>query len=604
MISLGIVDWSIVAGYCVLAIGIGAWMSRRATRNVDEYFVAGRSLPWWVAGTSMVATSFAADTPLAISQIVRTQGLQGNWFWWSSVMAFMLSACLFSRFWHRGRFLTDAQIYELRYEGRSATVLRAFNAVYRSVFMNCIIMGWVILAMTKIIGVLLPLQSESGKVIAVAICIAIALVYATVAGMWGVVVTDLVQLAMALTGSIGLAVISVRKLGGLGHMREQVLSTIAEQSAAPPDAGVSPLQGAEHIFDFVPSADAGGLALATFVVYVTIKWWAGAEQDGFAAQRIFACRSERDARLAMLWYSFLHFIVRVWPWILVGLASIVFFPVLSDAEEAYPRMIGFLPVGLRGVMVASLLAAFMSTIDTHLNWGSSYLVTDLYRRFLARDRDERHYVRVAQLASVLLVLLAGATALAMDSIVSAWYFLSEIGSGLVVVVLLRWLWWRVNAWAEITGMSVSLVLANAFRWIGAVSDQPFCADDAWFPIRFAVIIGVSTAAWIVVALVTPPVSRDRLREFYRRIRPPGWWDPVREEGEVSPETGLAPRLFAAWACGTASVFCLLVGIGKVLLAEPGLGWPLVAVGGVFGWGLFRYLERPDDVPDGGTESCS
>ena len=587
------IDWSIVAGYCVIAFGIGIYFSRRATRNLDEYFVAGRQLPWWIAGTSMVATSFAADTPLAIAKIVRTQGLQGNWFWWGSVMAFMASACLFSRFWHRGRFLTDAEVYELRYGGRSAAALRAFNALYRSVFMNCIIMGWVILAMTKIMGVLFGIETQEEKLIAVAACIVIALFYATVAGMWGVVATDMLQLLIATIGSFSLAAIAVQKLGGLQSMREQIVQTLAEQSARAGPSDASPLVGADQIFNFLPSADAGALVLATFFVFVTIKWWNEAEGAGYLAQRVLACRSERDGALAMLWYALIHFVVRVWPWILVGLASIVFFPELKDAEEAYPRMIGLLPTGLRGLMVASLLAAFMSTIDTHLNWGSSYLVNDLYKRFWASDRSAGHYVRVAQLASVLLMLAAGVTALIMDSIVGAWYFLSEVSSGLVVAILLRWFWWRVNAWSEITAMSVSLVLANGFKWIGAATGQPFFADDAYFPIRLVVIIAVCTVAWVAVTLATKPVPLETLRTFYRQIRPPGFWGPVRQAGDSSPEDAQASRLLVAWISGTACIYCLLIGVGKVLLAEPAIGWSLIAAGVVCGHVLLRNFESRD-----------
>jgi Na+/proline symporter len=452
-------------------------------------------------------------------------------------------------------------------------------------------MGWVILAMTKIIGVLFAVESPEGKLVAVGVCIGIALIYATIAGMWGVVATDLLQLVMATVGSFALAIISVEKLGGLRAMRAGIVRTIGEQSAKALDAGIVPLPGSDQLFDSLPGPEAGGLAIATFFIFVTVKWWAGAEGDGYMAQRIFACKSERDGALAVLWYALLHFVVRVWPWILVGLASIVFFPALSDAEEAYPRMIAFLPVGLRGVMIASLLAAFMSTIDTHLNWGSSYLVTDLYKRFRAPGRSAEHYVRVAQIASVLLMVLAGGTALAMDSIVGAWYFLSEVSSGLVLATLLRWLWWRVNAWSEITAMTASLVLANGFKWIGAVTGEPFFREDAFFPIRLVIIITVCTIAWIIVTVRTKPVSLTRLRAFYRRIRPPGFWGPVREEGDESPETGQGLRLLGAWASGTAAIYCLLVGTGKILLTEGSAGWVVIAAGVACGFFSLGSLDR-------------
>jgi len=620
MTPLASIDWLVIAAYCLAALAIGVLLSRRATKNMDEYFVAGRTLPWWIAGTSMVATSFAADTPLAISRIVRTQGLQGNWFWWSGVMAFMLCAVLFARYWRRARLITDAELYELRYDGPGARGLRSFNAAYRSIFLNCITMGWVTLAMTKIIGVLLDLPSiaflSSGtirilppnsspaaagidpssvafladeKIIGVVICILIALTYATISGMWGVVATDLVQFVIAMFGSISLAVVAVSRAGGLSAMRAGIIQSITTHAPQLAAQGASKLCPADTILHFFPRFDGLSLALATFIIYVTVQWWGGSEGGGFLAQRLFACKNERHGAMAVLWFSFAHFVIRVWPWIIVGLASIIFFPVLPDAELAYPKMIGFLPVGLRGLMVASLLAAFMSTIDTHLNWGASYIVNDLYKRFLAPGRPPRHYVRVGQIASILLMILAGVTAVKMKSVYGAWLYLSEIGSGLILAILLRWFWWRINAWSEIAAMGASFVLANSFHILGKRFGAPFFYSDDWYPVRMLLILAICTLIWVTVTLLTRPVSRAQLRRFYTRVRPAGLWGPVREPGDPVPPPHHARRILTAWSAGVVSVYCLLVGTGKILLAEPLLGFILISVGTASGAVLIQQM---------------
>lgn len=633
MTPLTAIDWSVVVGYCLLALGIGVYMSRRATQNLDEYFVAGRTLPWWVAGTSMVATSFAADTPLALSRIVRTQGLQGNWYWWSGVMAFMLCACLFAKLWHRAHLITDAELYELRYDGWGSKALRSFNAAYRSIFMNCIIMGWVTLAMTKIIGVLLDLPTlvmvrsggfhwiasglspvEAGmdpatvvfmadeRILGVVVCILIALTYATISGMWGVVATDLIQFVIAMIGSISLAWVSVAKLGGITRMREAVLQAVDANAAAVADQGLSALCASDTILRFAPSWNAGGLALSTFIIFITVQWWGGAEGGGFLAQRLFACKNDRHGALAVLWFSFAHFVIRFWPWAIVGLASIVFFPQLEDAEQAYPMMIGFLPVGLRGLMVASLLAAFMSTIDTHLNWGASYMVSDIYKRFLVRDRSSKHYVKISQVAVVLLMVLAGITSLFMDSVYSAWIYLSEIGSGLVLATLLRWFWWRINAWSEMSAMMASLLFANLFRILGTTLDLPFFNGNEWYPVRIVVLLLLCTLVWFVVTILTKPVSKERLREFYLKVQPGGFWEPILEAGDPRPGPGHARLIFKAWLAGVVSIYALLIGIGKVLLAEPLSGWLLTALGLAAGAFLVRLLML--ETEEGPTSSST
>jgi len=491
----------------------------------------------------------------------------------------------------------------------------------------------VTLAMTKIIGVLLELPSlvvlKNGgfrwlgqaetpagagvdpetvafmadeKILGVAACIVIALTYATISGMWGVVATDLIQFVMAMIGSISLAVIAIAKLGGPSAMREAVLRAVEENAAAVAAENLSPLCASESLLRFAPSWDEGGLAIATFFIYITIQWWGGAEGGGFLAQRLFSCKDDRHGALAVLWFSFAHFVIRFWPWVIVGLASIVFFPRLEDAENAYPLMIGFLPVGLRGLMVASLLAAFMSTIDTHLNWGASYVVNDFYKRFLVRHKSARHYVRVSQVAVVALMLLAGITALNMDSVYSGWLYLSEIGAGLVLATLLRWFWWRINAWTEISAMVTSLVTANAFRVAGRAYEVPMLYADEWFAMRIAVLLLVCTVVWVAVTYMTRPVDRERLRSFYLQVQPGGFWDPILEPGDPRPEPGHGWLVFRAWVAGVFSVYCLLIGIGKILLAEPGLGWSLVVAGAVAAYLLVRAMLLETPVKARGEET--
>lgn len=615
------IDWIIIAGYCVLAMGIGVFLSRKATESVESYFVADRTFPWWVAGTSLLATSFAADTPLALTRILRTQGLQGNWYWWSSVMAFMMCACVFARMWQRGRFITDTDIYELRYSGSAAKFLRAYNAAHRSIFLNCITMGWVTLAMTKIIGILVEIPTlvmvkgegliwlhtgttlaEKGitperigwmadeKILGVLVCVLIALSYAVLAGIWGVVATDLIQFFLAMIGSISLAFFSVSKLGGMTAMREKVFAAIETYGPGLEEAGYSPLADSSAMLSFMPDLSSGSLAVASFIIMITVFWWGGSEGGGFLAQRLFSCKNERHSMLAMLWFSFGHFVLRFWPWMIVGFASIAVFPQVADPEKAYPMMIEFLPVGFKGVMVASLLAAFMSTIDTHLNWGSSYLVNDLYKRFLVRKASVRHYVAIGQIGNVVLMLLAGVTAYFMESIYSAWLYLAEIGAGLVLASLLRWFWWRVNIWSEISAMISSLIIANAFRVIGLYTDIAFFSSDDWFAPRLLVILICCTIIWISVTFLTPPEDPATLRAFYERLRPPGFWGPVRKPGDEAQPCIHVKKTLLGWAAGTLSIYCMLIGVGKILFADSSIGWWIIGGGVLAGFALLKLVD--------------
>ena len=583
------IDWAFIVGYCVLAFGIGIYFSKRASKNMSEFFVAGRHLPWWLAGTSIVATTFAADTPLAVSGFVRSQGIYGNWIWWSALMGGLLCVFFYARLWRRANIITDMEFIELRYEGKPATALRAFMSVYGGVLQNCIIMGWVMLAMVKICDVMLGWP----KVTSIAVLVTLALVYTVLSGFWGVVMTDLIQFIMAMTGSIALAGIVLVKMGGPAGMVEKV--------AATPGVDLK-------VFHMVPDfKTATNLAILTFAIQVTMQWWGGGQGGGYLAQRLFATRSEKDSVLAALWFNFAHYVLRPWPWIIVGLASLVYFPQTEgvDPELGYPLMMAkFLPIGLRGLMVASLLAAFMSTIDTQLNWGASYLINDLYKRFIRKDASPRHYVNASRVAMLILIALGAITAANMERISSAWIYLMVLTAGAGFVGLLRWFWWRVNPWSEISALVSSLIFANGLvwtkiaYWLGLVSD-PTMNWVKWFystelyTVRLLMIIIVCTIIWLVVTYLTSPVSEAHLERFYRRVRPGGWWKPIAEKCPDVPREHAAWG-WAGWFAGVVCIYAGLFGVGYLCLARTLLGVACLAVSIAAGW--FMVSRASSDPP--------
>jgi solute:Na+ symporter, SSS family len=575
---LSVIDWVFIGGYCIVAFGIGAYFSKRASRNITEFFIAGRKLPWWLAGTSLVATDFSVDAPLVTSGLVRKGGIYENWLWWSNLMAGMLGTFFYARLWRRAGVLTDNEYIELRYEGRPASALRAFGAVYKGLVYNCIIIGWVLLATTKVCDVLLGMDKE----VAVAVLVIIALGYTVLSGFWGVVMTDFIQFAMAMTGSITLAGIVLWKMGGPLGMVQQIQN-------AP---GFDP-----KVFHFVPALRAAGkLTVITFLVQVTVQWWGGAGSGGYGAQRLFACKNEKHAMLASLWACFASFVLRSWPWLIVGLASLVYFPLTEgeDPEMAYPKMIArFLPVGLRGLMVASLLAAFMSTMDTLLNWGASYLINDVYKRFIRTDASDRHYVNASRVAMLLVMALGALAAWQSESVASVWIYLTTLGAGGGILLLLRWYWWRINAWAEVSALLSSFVIANGnvvckgLARLGLLPASAMPPID-WFystetyAIRLVFIVAVCTAIWVSVALLTRPVSEAHLERFYRRVRPGGWWGPIaRKCPDVVPDR--ARKGWIGWSAGVVCVYTGLFGLGHVCLARPVQGIMLLLVSGASGW---------------------
>jgi SSS family solute:Na+ symporter len=582
------IDWTVLALYFLFSLAVGVYFVRRAGSSTAEFFVSGRNLPWWLAGTSMVATSFSVDTPLFVTGLVRTQGIQANWIWWCFLMGGVLAAFVFAQLWRRTEVMTDVELTQLRYSGRPAAALRGFRALYMTLYANCLTMGWVTLAMIKVFGAVF----DVGPLEATVFAIAVTLAYSMMSGLWGVVVTDLLQFVLAMGGAVLLAVFAVGAAGGLGTMLDRLRET-----------------GQADALRFLPTLDSGAAteaagwesiaawfstALATFLVFIVFQWWANKNADGGAVviQRMAASRDEREAVLGTLWFQIANYALRPWPWILVALASLLIYPEMADPELAYPRaMVDFLPVGLLGLMLASLLAAFMSTLTSYINLSAAYLVNDLYRPFLVRGRSERHYVAAGRVAS-LLALLVGVTigyyAYSASSIAGLFRLLLQLGAGIGLVYIARWFWWRVNAWSEIAAMIASSVLGAALelspRWGGPT-----------FPFSAKVLINLvgSTGVWVAVTYLTPPTAMEKLAEFYRRVRPPGWWGPVKAALGEAPaaRTGALREGLILWVLGVVFIYAALFGSGKLLLLEWGWGLVFGSLALVAGGALARRLTR-------------
>jgi Na+/proline symporter len=584
-VQLTFLDWSVVALYFLFNIAIGYYYKARAGRNVSEFFLSGRDVPWWLSGTSMVATTFAADTPLAVTGMVARWGIAGNWLWWCFVASGMMTVFLYARLWRRSGVMTDIEFSEIRYAGRPAAFLRGFRAVYLAIPINCIVLGWVNLAMVKILMLILGV----GKLQALAVVmglIALTSFISTIAGLWGVLVTDLFQFVVKMGMVIVLAVAAVNAVGGIDSMKTKLAAIDQARGLASGGHG--------SVLSFVPDLDSAWMPLITFFVYISLNWWAtwypGAEPGGggFVAQRMLCARDEKNSLLATLWFNIAHYAIRPWPWILVGLASIILYPGLADPETGYVLvMIDHLPPSLRGLMVAAFAAAFMSTIGTQLNWGASYLVNDFYRRFLKTNGGEKHYVRISQWATVLLAVLSAAVTFYMDSITGAWKLLIVTGAGTGGVLLLRWYWWRINAWSEVSAMIAAFVVSVALQagW-KLDSDRP--VDFAWIMI---LTVGITTAVWLATTFLTRPEPDQTLVEFYRRTRPSSGWGPI---ARLAPEVkvtkdGLSNLL--DWICGCVLIYGALFGFGKILLKDYLPGFAMLGVGLLAGAIIYRDLSR-------------
>jgi solute:Na+ symporter, SSS family len=546
-VTLTAIDWAVIVLYFVLSVAIALLYSRRAGGSSEEFFLSGRALPWWLAGTSMVATTFAADTPLVVTGLTVKYGIAGNWLWWSFVMSGMLTAVLYARLWRRAGIMTDAEFAELRYAGRPAAFLRGFRACYLALAINSIIIGWVTAAMAKILGLTLGV----GKWQATVGLFVLTALYSTLSGLWGVIVTDFFQFIFAMAGCIALAFFALGAVGGMSGL------LAALHARFPDDAPLAVL----------PDLHSTWMPALTFFVYIAVNWWAswypGAEPGGggYVAQRIMSARDERHALLAALWFNIAHYTLRPWPWIVVALVSMVLYPGLADPEAGYIRvMVDHLPPFWRGFLLAAFFAAYMSTLSTQLNWGASYLVNDVYRRFWVPGRDERHYAHAGRVATLVMMIVAGIVTYYIGSVEGAWKFLLALGAGTGLVYLLRWYWWRVNAWSEVSAMATALVVSLTAQAAGLSGDDP--RGFAWL---LLLTTSVTTVVWLAVTYATAPEPPAKLREFYARVRPggPGWRTIASTAGtDVRIGGGLL-----AWALGCVVVYLGLFGIGGIVLGR-------------------------------------
>ncbi len=577
--SLTLLDWTIVAAYFALSIGVGLKFTKKGGESLEEYFVAGRAVPWWLAGAAMIATTFAADTPLVVTGLVAKHGVAGNWLWWNMVMSGTLTVFLYARLWRRAKVMTDVEFAEIRYSGGAATFLRGFRAVYLAVPINLIILGWVTLAMVKILQISLGIE----PVWAVGLCFVITVGYSAAAGMWAVLWTDLVQLVIKMSAVIALAVFAVRKVGGMAALKSGLAAHFGSVDTA---------------ISVLPPAGSAWMPTVAVVTFLAVQWWAawypGAEPGGggYVAQRIFSARTERDGVLATLFFNVGHYAFRPWPWIVTGLCTVLLYPngVLvngqPDHEAAYVQaMVDLMPAGWKGFMLAGFAAAYMSTVGTHLNWGASYLVGDIYKRFVRRDATESHYVTVSRLVTVGLFLASIVVTMNLSSIEGAWRFLLALGSGTGLVLILRWYWWRINAWSEISAMvtsavvslvSMTYVFTNPFP----KADPRFGAEE--FRIQALVMLTtviVSTIVWVAVTFLTPPEPDATLDAFYERVRPggPGWAAVSKRLGYGTEGIPGGAMSFSNWLLGIVLVYSALFGIGQIVMGATGLGLSLLAL---------------------------
>src|SRR4051812_19924202 len=605
--ALNAIDWAIVAAYFLLSVGIGLYFTKRGGESLSEYFLSGRQVSWWLAGASMVATTFAADTPLVVTGLVSAHGVAGNWLWWNMLMSGMLTVFFFARLWRRAHVMTDVEFAEIRYSGQPAAVLRGFRALYLAIPINLIILGWVTRAMIKILTISLGLHdvrllgmTVPGQVIAVAICFIITVAYSAGAGMWAVLWTDLVQFVIKMTAVIVLAVYSVRAVGGMDKLKAGLAQHFGSADAALSVLPIKVTSNGLEAYTWMPL-----LALA---VFLSVQWWAawypGAEPGGggYVAQRIFSAKTERDGVLATLFFNVAHYAMRPWPWIITGLCTILLYPngigPTHDHEAAYVQaFVDLLPTPWRGFMMAGFAAAYMSTVGTQLNWGASYLVNDFYKRFLKRNETEKHYVMVSRLATVLLFLGAALVTMQLQTVEGAWKFLLALGSGTGLVLILRWYWWRINAWSEISAMIasfvVSLVAINVLK--GRFPEGDLRAD-AWVML---VTVVVSTIVWLTVTFVTKPEPEAKLESFYRRVRPggPGWAKVSERAGfgrEQIPGGALA---WTNWIAGIVAVYASLFGIGKLVLGDMVSGLVMLVIAVIaFTWIARSFREEPATLP--------
>lgn len=555
-----LIDWVIIAVYFIISLVIGIIYSKRAGGSTENFFLSGRKLSWWLAGISMVATTFAADTPLAVTELVGQNGISGNWLWWNMLIGGMLTVFFFSRLWRRANILTDVEFIEFRYSGKPAAVLRGFKAVYLGIFMNVIIMGWVNLAMIKILTGMFPEYVNSDNALFyVGGCMLLTAFYSALSGLWGVAVTDAFQFILAMAGCIILAVIVVNEpqIGGIQGLKEKL--------------PLWAMKFTPEITTDTPASTTGGIfamTISSFLAFIGIQWWAswypGAEPGGggYVAQRMMSAKDEKNSLFATLFFQIAHYAIRPWPWIIVGLCSIIIYPDLSQADKGLgfvKAMNDFLPAGLKGLLLAAFLAAYMSTIATHLNWGTSYFINDFFKRFVLKNKSEKYYVTISKLMTIVFMFLSVIITSQMKSISGVWSFVIECGAGLGLVLILRWFWWRVNAISEIVA-TITPFIVYGILYFGKINIK--------FPETLFVIVPITTAAWIVTAFITKKTDESVLDSFYRRVHPGGigWKKISAKMPDVKSDKGFL-LLLVDWLAGIVLVYSFLFGTGKIIFGE-------------------------------------
>ncbi|AFY84834.1 sodium:solute symporter family protein [Oscillatoria acuminata] len=583
-----LIDWLIVLFYLVATMGVGLYLSRKGSKNLAEFFVSGRSLPWWLAGTSMAATTFSIDTPLYITGVVGNRGIAGNWEWWTFGISHIIMVYIFARMWRRSEVITDAELTEVRYGGNMAAVLRGVKAFIFAIPMNCIGIGYAMLAMVKVVdalGIWQNLGIDAGEntlkllsVIGVSIFV---LIYAGLAGLWGVVATDFFQFFLALFGAILVAFFAVGSVGGIQELVRQVPLASDKDILS-----LLPLTFGGEGNAFIQFSQTAGITASTFLAYIAIQWWSWRRSDGGGefVQRFAAAKNETEAEKAAWLFNIMHYVIRTWPWIIVALAALVLYPDLQDKELGYPKlMLDFLPPAMLGLVVASLIAAFMSTVSTSINWGASFITNDLYLRFIKPSATQTELVFIGRLSSVLVTAIGAIAAFVASDVATVFRLVIAIGTGSGLVLILRWFWWRVNAAAELTAILGSFIIGSVTSLVPALT----IAD---FGLRLMFITASVTILWVIALFVTKPETEATLNEFYRRVRPGGpGWTKQRASTGLEPAQNLSLDLQRV-AAGILLLFGFLLTTGGFLLLQPVIGWISLIVG-VGGWMWLRQLNK-------------